>query len=219
MRAIDIWKEERDKAEDFKVLKALKGEFVSGYGDTRYTLKMWYPKATKPFSNYYYRSAQQRDDALETAIKNCSYHKEFIEKRRQQRKEKPDEDTLRNRIIKDRLSSIFGRENVSVTQGKGTASGWCHIDINAKSPECNQGHEFACYDCSEWSCGTRQNQIQKLKRKVEEAIKDLHFYTYYDDMNYQHRELIINIGFRKLSSTPIVTQSKKVDDILNQILN
>lgn len=82
---IDIWQFEREKAEDMGVLKALKGECMKGA-----TLKMWYPKATKPFSNYYYKSIEARDNALQIAIEGQSKHKALVQERKQSRKGSPE---------------------------------------------------------------------------------------------------------------------------------
>ena len=82
---IDLWKEERDRAEDFGILKALKGECLKGP-----TLKMWFPKATKPFSNYYYKTIEARDNALQIAIESRNQHKIRIESRKQETKGTPE---------------------------------------------------------------------------------------------------------------------------------
>ncbi len=85
MRAIDLWQTEREKAEDLGVLKALKGECLKGP-----TLKMWLPKAIKPFSNYYYRSVEARDNALQLAIESQKKHQAFKKERKQSRKGNPE---------------------------------------------------------------------------------------------------------------------------------
>ena len=81
----DIWQTEREKAEDLGVIKALKGECLKGP-----TLKMWYPKAIKPFSNFYYKNIEARDEALQVAIEGQSKHKVLIQERKQARKGNPE---------------------------------------------------------------------------------------------------------------------------------
>lgn len=81
MRHIDLWAKEREQAEDLGVLRALKGDCNKGP-----TLKMWLPKAIKPFSNYYYRSIEARDKALQDAIEARTGHRARIETRKEERK-------------------------------------------------------------------------------------------------------------------------------------
>jgi len=81
----DIWQTEREKAEDLGVLKVLKGECMKGP-----TLKLWLPKAIKPFSNFYYKTVEARDNALQMAIESQNKHKALVQERKQARKGSPE---------------------------------------------------------------------------------------------------------------------------------
>ena len=92
----DLWQKEREQAEDFGVLKALKSECAKGP-----TLKMWLPKATNPFSNYRYFSVEKRDKALQAAIEDQKAIKAMKEERNQARKGTPE------KIDSVKLGDIF----------------------------------------------------------------------------------------------------------------
>ena len=92
----DLWQKEREQAEDFGVLKALKSECAKGP-----TLKMWLPKATNPFSNYRYFSVEKRDKALQAAIEDQKAIKAMKEERKQARKGTPE------KIDSVKLGDIF----------------------------------------------------------------------------------------------------------------
>ena len=92
----DIWQTEREKAEDFGVLKALKGECSKGP-----TLKMWFPKATKPFSNFYYANVERRDKVLKNTIEGQRVIKAMEEERKQAIKGTPE------KIATVKLGDIF----------------------------------------------------------------------------------------------------------------
>lgn len=114
----------------------------------------------------------------------------------------------RNKEVKRILSKVFGNVNVSVTGGKGTAYGWCHIDIKVNAP-CSQ--VISCRECADlnanackvnknpitggWGDSARQILTVETEKKADEAIKNCEFYTYVDDMNSNHREVIMQVKF------------------------
>ncbi len=103
---------------------------------------------------------------------------------------------LRNKEIKRILSKAFGRENVSVTNGKGTAWGWCHIDIDLPSkfgttyiPEGDKYSKYTREACD------LMNDVYSF---VSFVIHDFEFYNYIDDMNYEQTEVLIQTRFKDL---------------------
>ena len=103
----------------------------------------------------------------------------------------------RNRKIKQVLSKEFGYQNVKVKGERGTATGWVNIYIKAKKPhkgECPRpegwnGYYYECEEC--------RRKREKVKNKVLEILKKSglydELYSYYDDMNYKHKECIITV--------------------------
>ena len=87
----------------------------------------------------------------------------------------------RNRQVKQVLTPIFGRENVSVRNGKGTARGWCHIDIEIGKRLVPDG----------FYTDAERKLINEATDKAYDAIKHLEFYGYTDDMGYAHQEVIV----------------------------
>jgi len=54
----DLFKNERERAEDLGYIKVLKTDTVAG----RPGVMIWKPKATKPYANYYFRNEEERDE-------------------------------------------------------------------------------------------------------------------------------------------------------------
>jgi hypothetical protein len=90
----------------------------------------------------------------------------------------------RNKQVKTKLSAIFGRENVSVKGGRGTAYGWCEVHINGGKRLSNE--EF--YNQAE------RDLMNDLSRKAKEAIKGIEFYKWTDDMGFNDNELLIQVS-------------------------
>lgn len=87
--------------------------------------------------------------------------------------------------IKKALIPAFGRENVSVTKGRGTASHWLHTDVNITVPEkCYCEHPGSSWGnkmCAE--CREVYNAAEKkMNQLANDAAKALGgFSSYYSD--------------------------------------
>jgi hypothetical protein len=94
----------------------------------------------------------------------------------------------RNRLIKKALAAEFGQRNVSVKGDRGTAYGWVDIKIRREKP-----HNAEC----DWRCPLCNELREKVKQRVWQILKDTgldkEISTYYDDMNYEHKECIITV--------------------------
>jgi hypothetical protein len=94
----------------------------------------------------------------------------------------------RNRLIKKALAAEFGQGNVSVKGDRGTAYGWVDIKIRYKKP-----HNEEC----DWRCSLCNELRDKVKQRAWQILKDTgldkEISTYYDDMNYEHKECIITV--------------------------
>ena len=89
----------------------------------------------------------------------------------------------RNKQVKKVLSGIFGKENVSVRGGRGTAHGWVDVEINGGKRLSNE--EF--YNQAE------RDLMNSINHKAKEAIKHIELGSYTDDMNFEHDECIIQV--------------------------
>ena len=87
----------------------------------------------------------------------------------------------RNKQIKKVLSKKFGSKNVSVRGARGTATGWVYIDINA-------GERLSS---EEMYTDEEKNKLNRVRDEAERLIQNVKFYTYIDDMNYEHKEYIL----------------------------
>ena len=89
MRArYDLWQTEREAAvvtEPFGV-KVLKTENPHARVGTSYSLKVWMPKATKPFVNVYFKNAEQREQYAEEVVGRVNVNLEAKAASRQARK-------------------------------------------------------------------------------------------------------------------------------------
>lgn len=96
---------------------------------------------------------------------------------------------VRNKEVKSILSGIFGSKNVSVKNGKGTSWGWCHINIYIKNENCvcKLGENQVYSRC--FSCKQKENEAYD---KAQEALKNVEFFSYSDDMNYSNKESTIS---------------------------
>lgn len=93
---------------------------------------------------------------------------------------------LRNKQVKKILAGLFGRENVSVLNGRGTAWGWCEISINA-------GKRL---DNTETYSQREKDLMNDIHDKADKAIKDIEFYSYTSDMGSDHKEVLIQVSLR-----------------------
>lgn len=91
--------------------------------------------------------------------------------------------TERNKIIKKVLSEKYGRKNVVVRAGKGTASSWVEIGVTTPKPACENiktnGH---CSVCREMERDLVK-EIEDISRK-ELAKHGMKFSTYISDDGY-----------------------------------
>jgi len=83
---LDLWQTEREQATVHESgIKYFKG--TTTIREKNYpTLKTWNPKAIKPGLSYYYKSEQDREEALQRAINNFIAHKKNKEEYRESRK-------------------------------------------------------------------------------------------------------------------------------------
>ena len=80
---LDLFKEEREKAEVLECgLKVLKENNIGN----RPTLKIWKPKAIKPYANYYFESDERLEEYLQKQINNFLESKKIKEERKIARK-------------------------------------------------------------------------------------------------------------------------------------
>jgi len=97
----------------------------------------------------------------------------------------------RNKQVKSILSKLFGFKNVSVRGGRGTATGWCQVNITTSRPK-----DCECNPLEPWAnCKPCKDHYRTISDKAENALNDVAFYHYTDDMNYSHRELIVQVKF------------------------
>ena len=120
----------------------------------------------------------------------------------------------RNRQVKKLLSFHLGKTvKVSVTGGRGTAYGWCHIDLEVVDPCPFKQHTDSCsVYCKEGICKGNDKPIQggwgdtvrslkhkELTEKVEELIEGVEFYIYWSDEGCgpKRKEVLINVSFKE----------------------
>lgn len=83
MRNFDLWKTERDEAENIDgLLLVLRGSTSKG----KPTAIMWKPRAKKPFSINLYTSVEARERDINSALESAQHHKEMTAKRKADRK-------------------------------------------------------------------------------------------------------------------------------------
>jgi hypothetical protein len=94
---------------------------------------------------------------------------------------------------KKALVKVFGKENVRVQRGRGTAYGWVEASINIKKLDtcsCPETIIFLtdrCQDC--------KDLYNEAKNKAYGAVRNIEFYTYYGDMDNEPRnEFLLNIN-------------------------
>jgi len=95
------------EAENIGGLLVLKGENMKGP-----TLKVWRPKATKPYIHYYYRSVEQRDAAIQRAVEDFNSHLKTVEERKVSRRG-TDED-LEKVNVGDIFHDSWGYEQTNI---------------------------------------------------------------------------------------------------------
>lgn len=84
-------------------------------------------------------------------------------------------------IVRKSLTNRYGRKNISVTKGTGTASGWIHATVETKKPhDCFcKANEVYCQRCREQIIGT----TEEAKKIVYDAMWEsgATFDVYYGD--------------------------------------
>ena len=80
----------------------------------------------------------------------------------------------RNKQVKAILSKQYGRANVSVKGGRGTAYGWCEVYITIPRPKaCTCEPEgFYCRVC--------KDAMNGISSEAERMLSDVEFYHYGD---------------------------------------
>lgn len=120
------------------------------------------------------------------------------------------ENKERNKKVKSILSKHFTK--VSVTGGKGTAHGWCHISVIADDPCPFRQHEQPCsyyFKCQDgickgnnmpvsagWAGSIRQKTWRIIDDTINSLIKDIPFYNYYADDGYNTKRQEVNIDIK-----------------------
>ena len=101
----------------------------------------------------------------------------------------------RNKEVKKILSKHF--DKVSVTGGRGTATGWINIEITSADPCPYKQDALACNEyCTNgicdgndkmihgsWGNTVKQIRTSEIQKIVEEKIKDVEMYTFCSDDN------------------------------------
>jgi hypothetical protein len=96
----------------------------------------------------------------------------------------------RNKQVKAILSKQYGRGNVSVKGGRGTAHGWCEVYITIPRPEgCTCVPEgFYCQAC--------KDAMNGKGKEAESLLSGVEFYKYPDDMGGDNKELLIQVSIK-----------------------
>lgn len=88
-----------------------------------------------------------------------------------------------SREVKNRLSKLFGKQNVIVRKGRGTASGWIETRVFVSPPSqcfCQKFREEEgfgyCFNCKQ-----KMNSVSQI---IKEKTADIPFYTYCPDDGY-----------------------------------
>lgn len=97
-----------------------------------------------------------------------------------------------SRETKSRLTEVFGRGNVSVRLDRGTAYGWVNARIKVPKPkDCECDNPEAP---KQWGiCLRCREEIDKARTLAQKVTKGIPFYSYTDDMGYEHDEFIVEI--------------------------
>jgi hypothetical protein len=186
----DLWKTNREQA---TVLAC--GLKVQLQDVPKPALKIWRPKATKPYVYYSFYSVEQRDKYLAEQVANFEAHTQYIATQKEARKGNPDYTTQRTRDCKAALAPIFGYKYVHVKQGKGTASSWVHIHVYLPKPnDCNNAadHSLGHYGTHCEACAELSKQAEMVVHKAVENIK-FSSYTRDDGYGTQDSCLIVNV--------------------------
>ena len=87
--------------------------------------------------------------------------------------------------VKKVLAAEFGSKMVSVVGGRGTATGWCNIEINA-------GNRL---DTTEFYSQRERDLMNNINRKASAllCLADIEFCKYQDDMGGENQECIIQV--------------------------
>lgn len=91
----------------------------------------------------------------------------------------------KTKVIRKALTKLYGRENVSVRSGRGTAASWVEARVDRPKPAdcyCDNNKPGYCHHCSEVYKNTReQAESEAYKAMSESGMK---FSTYYSDDGY-----------------------------------
>ena len=83
LRGLDFWQKEREAAEVLPCgMKILRDERQGPGGETRFGLKMWRPKAVKPFANFYFRKVEAREAYVAEQVKGHEERLAFKKQRK-----------------------------------------------------------------------------------------------------------------------------------------
>lgn len=100
------------------------------------------------------------------------------------------------KIVKSILSSRYGFKNVSVTRGKGTASGWVDARITVAKPEnCFCTNTGWCQVCREKINKTSEEAREVVYAEMEKQGKE--FYNYSDDMGGENDCFSLRVSIEK----------------------
>jgi hypothetical protein len=102
----------------------------------------------------------------------------------------------RNRCVKAALVKVFGKGNVSVRNGTGTAYGWCKIYIHQRRPtDCGFPEVAGCRWCPWSGCSLVKESYHQVMERAKRIISGYKFYDYCDDMGYNHKEVTTFVEF------------------------
>jgi hypothetical protein len=102
----------------------------------------------------------------------------------------------RNREAKKRLVKEFGKGNVTVSGGRGTAYGWFHANISIPMPTDCYGVQFHETNSHWRSCDPCRSAYETANETATKALDGLKFGSFYADDGYGTRYSNININIR-----------------------
>ena len=138
---IDLFQRERERAENIGGLLVLRGDCQNGP-----TLKVWRPKATNPYIHYYYRSIENREAAIDKAVKNFEDHKKTVQENKARRTGTPEK--IESVKVGDIFNFSWGYEQTNqdfyqVIEKSGSML-TLH-EIKAETTKTDSGNSMACY--------------------------------------------------------------------------
>jgi len=92
----------------------------------------------------------------------------------------------RNKQVKEILSKHYGKGNVSVKGGRGTAYGWCEVYITIQRPKACicEPEGFYCQVC--------KDAVNGISSEAESLLSGVEFYHYGDNSP----ELLIQVSIK-----------------------